>query len=172
MKLTNRDIELIQYINKCKGITIEQAMLLFFPSYNTAVRRLRILHEGGYLKCSIHPVLNKKVYYTKKLPSYHTIVINHICILLKDKIYKVEREFKISNFKVDMLLIMKSKNIIIIEVDIFNRTTKNKYNKIKEEFNKRNLNFEMIIVTKNKIKNQFCNQINIDEIEKLNNIIL
>ena len=67
---------------------------------------------------------------------------------------------------------MKNKNIIIIEVDIFNRTSKNKYNKIKEEFIKRNLDFEMIIVTKNKIKNQFCKQISIDEIEKLNNIIL
>lgn len=171
MKLTSRDINIINFIENIQGASIEQIQYVFFPSYNTAKRRLRLLKENGFLKSAIHPVLNKKIYYTKRLPSYHSIVINHICILLRDDIIKVEREFKIGKLKVDALLVLKNKNIIILEVDIFNRTSKEKYINIKKVLDSQGLNFKMVVVEKRKNKKSFCEEIMIDEIEKIKTVV-
>lgn len=171
MRLTSRDVNIIEFIQKNTGATIEQIQIMFFPSYNTTKRRLRLLKEGNYLKCSIHPILNKKVYYIKKLPSYHSLVINHVCILLRDKIYKVQREFKVGKYRVDALLILNNKDIIILEVDIFNKTSKNKFINIKNILNSKGLKFKMIIVTKTKDKRNFCEKILIDEIDKIKYIV-
>ena len=91
MKLTNRDVDIINFIDKVKGATIEQIQIMFFPSYDTAKRRLRQLKENNFLKCAIHPVLNKKIYYIKRLPSYHSIIINHVCLLFIKAKEKAER---------------------------------------------------------------------------------
>lgn len=171
MKLTSRDIDIINFIEKAKGASIEQIQIMFFPSYNTAKRRLRLLKENNFLKCSMHPILNKKVYYKKRLPSYHSLIINHVCILLKDKIYKVEREFKIGKYKVDALLLLNNKNIIILEVDIFNRTSKEKYINIKKVMDSKRLKFKMLIVEKRKKQKSFCEEIMIDEIEKIKTVV-
>ena len=171
MKLTNRDIDIINFIEKVKGATIEQIQIIFFPSYDTAKRRLRTLKENNFLKSAIHPVLNKKIYYIKRLPSYHSLIINHVCILLKDKIYKVQKEFKIDKYKVDALLVLKNKTIVIIEVDIFNRTSKEKYLNIKKVMDSKNLNFKMLVVEKRKNKNSFCEEVLIDDIEKIKTVV-
>ena len=171
MKLTNRDVDIINFIEKVKGATIEQIQIMFFPSYDTAKRRLRALKENNFLKCAIHPVLNKKIYYIKRLPSYHSIIINHVCILLKDKIYRVQKEFKIDKYKVDALLVLKDKTIVILEVDIFNRTTKEKYINIKKVMDSKRLKFKMLIVEKRKNKNGFCEEILIDDIEKIKTVV-
>lgn len=171
MKLTNRDIDIINFIEKVKGATIEQIQIMFFPSYDTAKRRLRTLKENNFLKSAIHPVLNKKIYYIKRLPSYHSLIINHVCILLKDKIYKVQKEFKIDKYKVDALLVLKNKTIVIIEVDIFNRTSKEKYLNIKKVMDSKNLNFKMLVVEKRKNKNSFCEEVLIDDIEKIKTVV-
>ena len=167
MKLTNRDVDILNFLDKVKGATIEQIQIMFFPSYDTAKRRLRQLKENNFLKCAIHPVLNKKIYYIKRLPSYHSIIINHVCILLKDKIYRVQKEFKIDKYKVDALLVLKDKTIVILEVDIFNRTSKEKYINIKKVLDSQGLKFKMVVVEKRKNKNGFCEEILIDEIEKI-----
>lgn len=171
MKLTSRDIDIINFIEKAKGASIEQIQIMFFPSYDTAKRRLRQLKENNFLKCAIHPVLNKKIYYIKRIPSYHSIIVNHICILLKDKIYRVQKEFKIDKYKVDVLLVLRDKTIVIIEVDIFNRTSKEKYLNIKKVMNSKKLEFKMLIVEKRKNKNSFCEEILIDEIEKIKTVV-
>ena len=171
MKLTNRDIDIINFIDGVKGATIEQVQMMFFPSYNTSKRRLRQLKENNFLKCAIHPVLNKKIYYIKRLPSYHSIIINHVCILLKDKIYRVQKEFKIDKYKVDALLVLKDKTIVILEVDIFNRTSKEKYINIKKVMDSKGLKFKMLIVEKRKNKNGFCEEILIDDIEKIKTVV-
>ena len=171
MRLTNKDRYIINFIEKAKGASIEQIQIMFFPSYDTAKRRLRQLKENNFLKCAIHPVLNKKIYYIKRIPSYHSIVINHVCILLKNEIFKVEREFKIGRLKVDALLVLKNKNIIILEVDIFNRTSKEKYMNIKKVLDSKGLKFKMIVVEKRKNKNGFCEEILIDDIKKIKTVV-
>ena len=57
MKLTDRDIKIIEYITEVKGATISQIQLLFFPSYNMCGKRLKILVDNGYLKMKVHPIL-------------------------------------------------------------------------------------------------------------------
>lgn len=136
---------------------------MFFHSYDTAKRRLRQLKENNFLKCAIHPVLNKKIYYIKRITSYHSIIVNHI--------YRVQKEFKIDKYKVDVLLVLRDKTIVIIEVDIFNRTSKEKYLNIKKVMKSKKLEFKMLIVEKRKNKNSFCEEILIDDIEKIRTVV-
>lgn len=126
MKLTTRDVNIVNFITDNTGATIEQIQKLFFPSYDVAANRLKILADNKVLKVKVHPVLGKKVYYFKKLPSFHSLVITDITILLKDKIKFMQREYKIKNNKVDCIFILNSGKIIILEVDIYNRTKETK----------------------------------------------
>lgn len=173
MRLTNRDIKIINFIDNYKGATIEQIRILFFPSYDMAKKRLKILRDNNYIKCVIHPVLNKKVYYLKKVPSYHTLVINEVQILLKERIVDFKREFKIDKFKVDGLLVTRDKKVVVVEVDIFNRTSKEKVNKVKACLKaKLKIDVKVIVVAKEKRKNKGeWIEIGIEEIEKIAKVI-
>ena len=91
--------------------------------------------------------------------------------MLKDIIVKAEREFKIGKYKVDALLVLKNKDIIILEVDIFNRTSKEKYINIKKVMDSKGLKFKMLIVEKRKKQKSFCEEILIDEIEKIKTVV-
>lgn len=167
MRLTNRDIKIINFIDNYKGATIEQIRILFFPSYDMAKKRLKILRDNNYIKCVIHPILNKKVYYLKKVPSYHTLVINEVQILLKERIIDFKREFK-----VDGLLVTRDKKVVVVEVDIFNRTSKEKINKVKEWLKSKLKVDVRVVVAKEKRKNKGeWIEIGIEEIEKIQKVI-
>ena len=171
--LTPRDIDIITYLNKNQGGTIEQIQWLFFKNYDTCRIRLKKLEDFKFIKSTKHPIINKKIYYIKKIPSYHTLVGNTILLLLKDKIKDYRREYQISNFKVDILIVTNSAKVIIIEIDIFNKTSKNKIIAIKNGIrNKLNMNCTCIIINKNKInKRNDVLEININDLNKLNEII-
>lgn len=132
MKLTDRDTKIINFINECGGATIEQIQKLFFPSYDMSANRLKILADNKFLKVKVHPVLGKKVYYTKKMPSFHTLCITDIAISLKDDIKFMQREYKIKNHIVDCIFVLKSGKIIVLEVDIYNRTKESKIKAVLE----------------------------------------
>lgn len=132
MKLTDRDVKIINFVEANQGATIEQLQKLFFPSYDVAANRLKILADNKFLKVKVHPTLGKKVYYLKKIPSFHSLVITEVTILLGDKIKFMQREYKIKNNFVDCIFILNLGKIIILEVDIYNRT---KENKIKDVLN-------------------------------------
>lgn len=168
MKLTNRDIDIINFIEKNQGATIEQIQKLFFPSYDVAANRLKILNNNKFLKVQVHPVLGKKVYYLKKIPSFHGLVITDVVILLKDKLDFMQREYKIKKNQVDCIFILKGGRIIILEVDIFNRTKDKKINEITSALNEKNAKFEFWIITKHQAreKNKKVVYIGIDEIEE------
>lgn len=126
MKLTSRDINIVNFIKENHGATIEQLQNLFFPSYSMTAKRLKLLSENKFLKVQVHPILGKKVYYIKKVPSFHALVITDITIMFKDKIKFMQREYKIKNNLVDCIFILKEGKIIILEVDIYNRTKETK----------------------------------------------
>lgn len=173
MRLTSRDIKIIEYIDVFQGGTIEQIKLLFFPSYDMCKKRLKILKDNKFLKVAKHPILNKLVYYNKKMPSYHTLVVNHIRVLLKDSILDFRKEYPIDKFKVDALMVTKSKKVIVAEVDIFNRTSEDKVIKVKNSL-KRKLGIEVnvIVVAKEKRRKKGSwIEIGIDEIEKIKEVI-
>jgi len=170
MKLTNRDIDIINFIGKNLGATIDQMQKLYFPSYDVAANRLKILNNNKFLKVTVHPVLGKKVYYLKKIPSFHSLVITDVTILLKDKLEFMQREYKIKNNTVDCIFILKKGIILIVEVDIFNRTKDKKINEIISSLNEKKMKFEFLIITKHEVqkekKKEKIKYIGIKEIEK------
>lgn len=122
MRLTERDIDIINYSET--GFTIQQAADLFFNgSYFTAAQRLIKLEDAKYIKSSINPTIGKKVYYRKKVPSYHSLVVNDIKIALWGKYSLLETEYQIGKVRVDCIAVLKSKKLLIFEINIFNRTT-------------------------------------------------
>ena len=91
MKLQNRDIEIINYIEEY-GATIQQIADLYFAgSYESSNKRLRKLEKEKFIKGKRHPILNKKVYYKRKLPSYHSLAIQDVWILNRKNIQVYKR---------------------------------------------------------------------------------
>lgn len=148
MKLMDRDIKIINFLEDNIGATIEQIHELFFPSYNMAAKRLQILEGNKYIKGTIHPVLGKKVYYIKKIPSYHALIITDVAIALGSNIRYMKREYPIKKFKVDGIFILKNGQIITIEVDIFNRTTEDKLVATYEELAKTKADVTVLVVSR------------------------
>lgn len=146
MELTNRDIKIINFIDENQGASIEQIQKLFFPSYDVAADRLKILTDNKFLKVQVHPILGKKVYYIKKMPSYHSIVITDVLIHLGDKVKYMEREYKIKNSFVDCIFVLEQDIIIVLEVDIYNKTKKQKIKEIKEALAEANINMQFWVV--------------------------
>lgn len=126
MKLQNRDIDIINHAEKYGGTIIQYANLFFNGSYNASKHRLKILKDNKLIKSELHPIVNKKVYFKGKLPSYHGIIAQDIYIKNKDIIQEFKRETKLDNFKVDVFIITKKLNIYCVEIDIFNKTSKEK----------------------------------------------
>ena len=169
MKLTDRDIKIINFINDNTGATIEQLQELFFPSYDVAANRLKILSDNKFLKVQVHPILGKKVYYLKKIPSFHSLVITDITILLKDKVKFMEREYVIKKNKVDCIFILKEGKIIVLEVDIYNRTKENKINEIIDTLAETKAKFEVWIISKHdrREKKEKVRYVRVEEIKTL-----
>ena len=132
MKLQDRDINIINYIEEY-GATIQQIAELYFKgSYESSNKRLRKLEKDKFIKGKLHPVFNKKVYYKRKLPSYHSLAIQDVYILNRNIIQSYKREAKLDKHKVDALIITKKNNVVILEVDIWNKTKKEKIDSVKQ----------------------------------------
>lgn len=170
MKLTNRDVDITNFIEKNQGATIEQIQKLFFPGYVVAANRLKILRDNKFIKVQVHPVLGKKVYYLKKLPSFHSLVITDVVILLKDKLDFMQREYKIKKHQVDCIFILKGGKIIILEVDIFNRTKDKKIDEVISALSETKVKFEFWLITKHEVrakkKKENVKYIGVDEINE------
>ena len=154
MHLTDRDTEIINWITDNKGATIEQINKLFFTNYTTCSIRLKKLSDNKFLKAAVHPVLGKKVYYTKKMPSYHSLILNDFIIKYKDNIKFIQREYKIKKFIVDCIIILKTDKIIIVEIDIYNKTSKEKISNVMNTLKAAGADFEFWIVCKGKRKDK------------------
>lgn len=107
------------------------------------------------IKASNHPILNKKIYYKGKLPSYHSLIAQDIYIKNLEVIQEYKREAKIDKYKVDVFIITKKLNIYIIEIDIFNKTSNEKQEAIKKYIKtKLGKEAKIIILTKKDIDNK------------------
>lgn len=152
MKLQDRDIEIINYAENSGG-TIQQFADLFFKgNYFMADKRLLKLEKGKLIKGSLHPIVNKKVYHKGKLPSYHSLIAQDIYIRNKEVIQEFKREAKLDKRVVDIFIITKKLNIYIVEIDIFNKTSKQKVEDIKKYIKiKLNKEARIIILSKKDI---------------------
>ncbi|MDS0526077.1 hypothetical protein NNC19_10330 [Clostridium sp. SHJSY1] len=94
-------------------------------------------------------------------------------ILLKEKIVDFKREFRIGKFKVDGLLVTKDKRVVVIEVDIFNRTSKEKISKVKASL-KSKLGVDVNVVVVSKVKRKEKGEwieVGLEEIDKIGDVI-
>lgn len=148
MQLTARDTEIIKWVTDNRGATIEQINKLFFSNYTTCSIRLKKLSDNGFLKVKVHPVMSKKVYYIKKLPSFHSLVLNDFIIKYKEYIKLVQREYKLKNYIVDGLIILNSDKLIIVEIDIWNKTSDDKLNGIIGLMKQNKIGYELWVVSK------------------------
>lgn len=168
MNLTERDTEIINYIESVKGATIEQISKLYFPSYTRASIRLKKLADYGFLRCRIHPTIGKITYYTDKIPSYHDLIINDILIALKglynDKDY--EPTPILGRIKPDLAVKLKNGRYAIFEIELFNKASKEKLSKIHKELS--DLPHDIWIVSK-WASDRRKGRININELERLRN---
>jgi hypothetical protein len=83
--ITQRDRNIVKYVEQFSSITIEQCSLLFMKDskckYKIAQRRLENLVENKYLKVSKTDT-NENIYYIDNKLSYHDVLINTFYIHL------------------------------------------------------------------------------------------
>lgn len=165
MRLMIRDVEIINFIEKTGGATIQQISKLFFPSYDMAKKRLKKLELMKELKSEIQPILGKKVYYIKKIPSYHRLIVTDIEIAFRGYTKLFKREYEIAGQKVDCLLTLKNGKIIIFEIDIYNRTKRERLNKITATLAKNGIQADCFVVTKKQRRDKW--EVGVEEVEKV-----
>lgn len=152
MKLQARDIDIIKYAEKGGGTIQNYADLWWNGNYKMADKRLIKLERAKLIKGSLHPILNKKVFFKGKLPSYHYLIAQDIYIKNKENIESYKREVKLDKYQVDILAITKKLNVYVIEIDIFNKTSKEKIEAVKRYIKtKLGKEAKVIILTKKDI---------------------
>ncbi len=139
--LTTRDSDVLQFVEQYGGITIKQAAKLFFSnskySQDLARKRLKKLADNEKLKYEGDWATNQRIYYTKKKPSSHSIMLLNFYVELiyyGAEILEFEREYKIDGVcRPDGFMIFQYNNkgkIVFIEVDMQHKTNLDKYQKL------------------------------------------
>ena len=149
MRLQERDINIINFIEEHKGITVQQAAALFFNgSIQSAYRRLRILKDNKQIKCDYSPFACSLVYYIKKMPSLHSLMLTAYYIYNIDNIANYKREVKAGAFIVDALVKFKSGAMAVVEAVAHKRVAEEKKQGIKQYFKAYyNIDINIIIIT-------------------------
>lgn len=136
MSLTNNYRNILEFVEVYGGISIEIAKDLYYNTsygYDSSRRALSSLVDKGYLKTTRDFVSDKKVYYCKKSISSHKLILLRLyakIIALGGEVLEFKREYKALNSISDGLIIYRYKGIakiILVEVDINNKTKENKY---------------------------------------------
>lgn len=165
MRLTTRDIEVIEFIRKSQGATIDQVQKMFFKSYDTAKRRLKALEKMKELKSDIQPILGKKVYFIKKIPSYHRLIGTDIKLAFKDHLVKFKRNYDIENCEVDCYVVLKNGKTILFEIDIYNQTSKDKLEKMLRSLRKDGIAADSFVICKKQRRESW--EIGIEDLENI-----
>ena len=143
--LTNRDKEILKFIEEYKSITIRQAKYLFFKkSYEGARRRLAELEKFGLLKSTISKGRSEKVYFFEKMLSDHDLYKMDYVVSLKKMGFEILKfNTKLSYFnnqlKPDAFVICKKEGyryITFLEVDYTHYTNNVKLNALYEKLAK------------------------------------
>lgn len=177
MKLQARDTEIIQYLDEFKGATITQIGTLFFKgSYEATKKRLNKLEKEKLIKGTLHSILGKKVYYINKLPSFHRLIANEIRIMLQQHVQILDFKFeaKIDTYKTDALAVYKNNkvHILILEIDIFNRTKDEKLKQMREIIkNKTGVDPILIVISKHRRRAGKGDRVINIEIEKISSLL-
>lgn len=129
-------LDVLDFINEHGSISIEIAKNLFYNTkygYDTARRVLKKLEQVKILKSDKDFVTSKKIYYTKQKISSHKLMLLRFyseLIALGAEVVEFQKEYKAYNKISDGLIVYKyagEMKIILIEVDINNKTKPKKY---------------------------------------------
>lgn len=149
--LTNRDLEILEWIDKYKTITVEQARYIFFKgSYESARRRLSILEKDKILKSYISKSTKQKVYYSEKKISDHDLYcLDYIKELKKYNCKIIEIKNKphyLNNLIIpDMYVKFKFNGYVfntLLEVDFTHATEEKKLNLLYEKLARESSDYE------------------------------
>jgi len=144
--LTKKDESIFKYLNKYKGITIQQASLMFFPhnqhSYTYARLKLKKMYDKKQLKFYKNDITNEYIYYIDGNPKgllthdilCMTLYANFIYYNINILYYNNHELLLNGEIKPDGFIIYQFNNktkAAFIECDIFHETD-NKYEKLFE----------------------------------------
>lgn len=139
MCLTNNYKSILDFVESYGAISIDIAKDLYYNTkfgYDSSRRALSKLVANGYLRTSKDFVSDKYIYYDKKAISSHKLILLRLyakVVALGGEILEFKREYKAINCRSDGLMIYRyagAIKIILIEVDINNKTKEDKYIKL------------------------------------------
>lgn len=172
--LTDRDLNILNWIDNYRAITIEQAQFIFFKgSYEAARKRLGILEHDKIIKSYTSKATRQKVYYNENKISDHDLY----CMDYIKELYKLNCtiiDIKIKPRYLNNLIIpdafvkFKYKGYIfntLLEVDFTHNTEEDKLNVMYEklakdtseyaEFNNKSF---ILVIAKVKIQNRYSSK--------------
>lgn len=139
IKMTDRDMKVINFIKEFKMASTSTIARLFFPSKATAEKRLRKLVDNRKLFRTRETILDEYVYYIKRPTNIkHCLMIAEVYSkLMTDsniQVIKCKREYEIKfrakTLRTDLMAVIRTKDNklipILIEIDL-TKAYKDKY---------------------------------------------
>lgn len=139
VKLQDRDIKIIEFLNNNKCADTESLSHIFFNSSLRACQhRLKKLQDNGDIKAFRENILSSNIYYTKRKPtSYkHAIKVTQFIAELQKlniEIIKYRVPYKLANIIADGLFVIKINGdikIMFLEVELTKFFNLNKYEEL------------------------------------------
>lgn len=135
MKITKRDIEILNFLKEvCVADTSTLSILFFNGSIRRCNQRLKILKDNKKVKCFRESVLSKNIYYIGRKPANwkHKIIFSQLLAELKLKeieVLKYRSSFKIGSLIADGLIVINDSGEVKIYFVEGERTKKLDINK-------------------------------------------
>lgn len=141
--LTQRDKDILTWIEQYKSITLSQCTYLYFNgNYEGCRRRLKQLEDMKLLKSSQNMLLKSRVYFQEKLISDHNLFVYEFLKLIKlngGEIIKFKKQPTFMNKKIrpDAFIIFSYQGnvyFILLEVDLTHYTSNSKMKRYEEVY--------------------------------------
>lgn len=141
MALTQRDREILTWIQDYKSITLSQCTYLFFNgNYEGCRRRLKQLESFGLLKSIPNVLLKTRVYYQERLLSDHDLFIYEFLKIIKINSgeiiqFQLKPQYLDKKIVPDCFIIFSYNGnvfFILLEVDLTHYTSNSKMKRYEE----------------------------------------
>ncbi|MCI1478201.1 MAG: hypothetical protein LKH93_19745 [Clostridium beijerinckii] len=141
MALTQRDREILTWIQDYKSITLSQCTYLFFnANYEGCRRRLKQLESFGLLKSIQNQLLRSRVYYQERLLTDHDLFIYEFLKVIKVNggeiiQFQIKPQYMENKIIPDCFIIFSYNGnvfFILLEVDLTHYTSNTKMKRYEE----------------------------------------
>jgi hypothetical protein len=140
--LTNRDRQILRFIETFGGITIYQCSKIYFKDskhqYDLARKRLKILYDMNLIRYFTNKLTNERVYCDdKKITPHKTYLLDVYATLLTNNVKVLNLDFEPQwldgKYRSDGFFLIEyngTKRIMCVEVDITHMTKVEKYEEV------------------------------------------